>query len=148
MTKKEFSDQYKHPKWQKRRLEKMKSVSDFFDSESPICEWCHNDEEQLHVHHIRYIKDRKIWEYNDDELLLLCGECHLSAHYINDQIKDLIADLSWCYDSAIAIYKVMFLLKGLGFPSIDYVADMLVDIHRINGNHEFISSYKKMLGDG
>ena len=143
-----YKDQYKHPKWQKVRLKKMESVEKFYNCEVPLCEWCHNDEDQLSVHHIRYFKDRKIWEYSNDELLLLCDSCHSEAHKTGEEIKNLIADLSWCSDSLTAVHKVLLLIKNLGFPGVDYIPDIILSIHSINGNHEVIREYKKIFKHG
>lgn len=82
----EFKDQYKHPLWQKRRLEALERA-DF------CCEGCTDCDSPLHVHHRQYFKGRKIWEYADDELEVLCDSCHQEAHHLLDELKPLIATL-------------------------------------------------------
>jgi len=37
----------------------------------------------LNVHHKKYIEGRKIWEYNDSDLITLCSECHTNEHIEN-----------------------------------------------------------------
>lgn len=69
----EFKDQYKHPNWQKKRLEALEE-SEF------TCQRCFDGESQLHVHHKRYVSGRKVWEYNNTELEVLCDSCHELAH--------------------------------------------------------------------
>jgi hypothetical protein len=69
----DYSDQYRHPQWQKRRLERLEK-SGF------SCENCGDGESQLHVHHIRYTKGSKVWEYDDNELEVLCEVCHSALH--------------------------------------------------------------------
>ena len=76
----EFKDQYKHPLWQKKRLEAL----EFADY---CCECCQSMDSQLHVHHKRYIKGRLIWEYALDELDVLCHECHEEAHRAIEQLR-------------------------------------------------------------
>lgn len=76
----EWKDQYKHPNWQKRRLERL----EFARWE---CESCGSPDDQLHVHHSQYLKGRKIWEYADNELQVLCEKCHSEAHATLDKIK-------------------------------------------------------------
>lgn len=44
--------------------------------ECQSCRSIHN----LHVHHKRYEKGRMAWEYNDDDLVTLCGKCHEKVH--------------------------------------------------------------------
>lgn len=61
VSRSEFADQYKNPAWQKRRLERL-------DAAAWECENCGDKEAQLHVHHVRYVAGRKVWEYGDDEL--------------------------------------------------------------------------------
>lgn len=82
-----YSDQYKHPKWQKRRLDYIGWMLAKYDYDVPFCESCGDDESQLHLHHLLYIKDRKVWEYNNDELILLCGNCHSYFHDLQNELK-------------------------------------------------------------
>ena len=82
----DFKAQYKHPMWQKRRLEMLESA-DF------ACGMCGDADSQLHVHHRQYFKGRMIWEYADNELEVLCDVCHHEAHELIDAFKSLIATL-------------------------------------------------------
>lgn len=79
-----FHDQYKHPNWQRVRLEALEAA-EF------RCQRCGDDESQLHVHHRQYFKDRLIWEYSLSELEVLCDACHAEAHEDLDDLKRLIA---------------------------------------------------------
>jgi hypothetical protein len=78
-----YSDQLKHPNWQRRRLE-MLNGSGF------SCSRCGNTESTLHVHHKRYVKGREVWEYGDDELAVLCESCHQDAHDNSDTLSQLL----------------------------------------------------------
>lgn len=80
----EWKDQYKHPKWQKKRLEALENAAF-------VCQTCGRADVQLHVHHKRYIKGRKVWEYQIDELDVLCEICHESAHSQKEALQMLIA---------------------------------------------------------
>lgn len=82
----DFKEQYKHPQWQKKRLEALQAAE-------YQCERCFDDESQLHVHHKRYVKGRKIWEYQISELSVLCESCHEEAHKEKDEFNDLLAAL-------------------------------------------------------
>ena len=64
---------YSHPQWQRRRLEIMQR--DHF-----TCRRCGDDQNTLNVHHRRYRVDRRIWEYDDDDLVTLCRRCHEAVH--------------------------------------------------------------------
>lgn len=71
-----YSEQVKSPLWQKKRLEVL-NLRGF------KCEICGNEKDQLHVHHRFYIKGRKIHEYDNDVLQVLCEKCHEREHEIS-----------------------------------------------------------------
>lgn len=69
----EWKEQYKHPQWQKKRLEVLESAGF-------CCQWCGSKDTTLHVHHRRYIKGRKIWDYQNGNFDVLCKDCHDDVH--------------------------------------------------------------------
>lgn len=73
----EFRDQYKHPNWQKKRLE-------ILNRDKFTCQKCGDKETTLHVHHIKYYKNRKVWDYKNSDLITLCSDCHELISYHND----------------------------------------------------------------
>ena len=79
-----FNDQYKHPHWQRKRLEVL-------DAKGFYCSVCGSEDETIHVHHKRYVKGRKIWEYHVDEFDVLCASCHKEAHKAKDVMNEVIA---------------------------------------------------------
>lgn len=81
-----FQEQYKHPLWQKKRLE----VMELFNFK--CCE-CGSVDEQLHIHHPSYKKGKKIWEYESHRLICLCQECHAKYHEMDERLKESIGDL-------------------------------------------------------
>lgn len=68
-----YKEQLKHPKWQKKRLEIM-------NRDNFQCQCCMDKEDTLTVHHKKYIKGKKAWEYPDKLLITLCDDCHQSVH--------------------------------------------------------------------
>lgn len=78
-----YKDQYKHPKWQKKRLE-------ILERDGFKCTKCGDKETTLHVHHIYYKKDNKVWEYPDDCLITLCADCHNDWHEAERENKDIV----------------------------------------------------------
>lgn len=82
----EFKDQYRHPNWQKKRLEALESAHF-------VCQLCGSDEDTLHVHHKRYVKGRKVWEYDKSELSVLCEGCHAEAHLAKEALNEIMARL-------------------------------------------------------
>lgn len=79
----EYSQLLLDPRWQKRRLEMLKEAD-------WACQCCLDTTKTLHVHHIRYIKGRKPWEYSDSELRVLCKDCHADEH----KVQKIFAQLS------------------------------------------------------
>jgi len=41
------------------------------------CEWCGADDEEIELHHLSY---EHLGDERDDELVLLCVDCHRQAH--------------------------------------------------------------------
>jgi 5-methylcytosine-specific restriction endonuclease McrA len=68
-----YADLLKDPRWQKKRLEIMERAG-------WKCELCGNRTLTLHVHHTRYDRRRKPWQYENRELLCICEVCHGKLH--------------------------------------------------------------------
>jgi 5-methylcytosine-specific restriction endonuclease McrA len=56
--------------WSERRAE-------IIEARGAMCEWCGVDGEDLELHHITY---ENLGDELDDELVLLCKQCHVRAH--------------------------------------------------------------------
>lgn len=78
-----YTELLKHPNWQKKRLEIMHRA-DF------RCEICGDNENMLQVHHLKYRKGAKPWEYGDEELACLCESCHEGIHKDKKIINQII----------------------------------------------------------
>lgn len=74
MTALAYRVQLKDPRWQRRRLERLQ-VAHF------RCEECADTKKTLHVHHKKYRDGAAPWEYTDDELEVLCDDCHEARHF-------------------------------------------------------------------
>lgn len=61
------------PRWQKKRLEIM-------SRDGFACVSCEDATHTLHVHHVRYLRDRDPWDYPDHLLVTLCDWCHAQEH--------------------------------------------------------------------
>jgi len=68
-----WKEQYKHPNWQRKRLEILKR-------DNFTCRMCLNKDDQLHVHHLKYDKTKFIWEIHEMYLVTLCHSCHEKEH--------------------------------------------------------------------
>ena len=85
MTKEEYHQLLKDGRWQRRRLEIMQR-DDF------KCRECGTTDD-LNVHHIRYLPGHKPWEYDDGDLITLCGKCHKAMH---EEIEGMHYDCAKC----------------------------------------------------
>lgn len=80
MNKEEYQQLLKDGRWQRKRLEIMQR-DDF------RCTKCGTTND-LNVHHLRYLTGRKPWEYEDADLITLCGRCHKETHEQIEQEND------------------------------------------------------------
>lgn len=74
-----YYQKLKDPRWQKKRLEAMQAT-EF------RCEVCMDDESTLNVHHKTYFKGREPWEYDIEQLAVLCDDCHKAEHAEEDPL--------------------------------------------------------------
>lgn len=81
----EYSDKLKHPLWQKKRLE-------ILNRDGFKCRACGGEDEMLHVHHLRYLKARDPWDYNNSSLVTLCHVCHDMEHAEFQAAKHTLID--------------------------------------------------------
>lgn len=85
MAKMNYSEQLKNPNWQKRRLEALNEAG-------WSCRKCDATDATLHVHHKQYFKGRMAWEYESEDLEVLCESCHASEHDHQDLLKRLLSN--------------------------------------------------------
>lgn len=64
-----YRDKLSDPRWQKKRLE-------ILQRDSFTCQECKCTTKELQVHHRSYVKGANPWEYDNDDLVCLCRECH------------------------------------------------------------------------
>jgi hypothetical protein len=69
----EWKEQYLHPNWQKLRLFVL-------ERDKFTCVNCNSKDDTLHVHHIKYIYGKLIWEVPFYYLVTLCEKCHSEEH--------------------------------------------------------------------
>ena len=73
LTNLSYKDQYLHPNWQKMRLVILKR--DGFK-----CLECGDVNSVLHAHHLKYLKDKFIWQVPKWYIVTLCEKCHSLEH--------------------------------------------------------------------
>jgi hypothetical protein len=129
-----YADLLKDRRWQKKRLEVL-------DAAGWVCERCESadNSQQLHVHHRRYVRGRKPWEYSVHELQALCESCHKLA---GDEIKNL--------DDAIADLKLSCgpaeIDQVIGFARAVVVLSNGPDRMRINTYEQAMGAYQACEG--
>lgn len=79
-----YSEQLKHPLWQKRSAE-VKARAGW------KCEECARDYRQLSAHHVHYLLGKMLWEYPDALLICVCDECHKERQLLEQQILTNVA---------------------------------------------------------
>lgn len=84
------ADEYKHPKWQAMRLKTLER----FEFKCFVCD---DTEKTLHVHHKRYPKGKKIWECGDNDLIVLCEECHKDTESLVSFVREHGPELHFCF---------------------------------------------------
>jgi len=68
-----YYEKLRHPLWQKKRTQIMQR-------DNFTCVSCGNTEKTLNVHHKTYRKGADPWDYDDDNFITYCEDCHLSYH--------------------------------------------------------------------
>jgi len=102
-----YKEQLKHPNWQKCRLR-------IFERDGFACTICGNTEHQLSVHHLCYLPNMLIWEYDDELLQTVCPEHHLMLNVDLPKLSGLIA------------YRI--LTKDIDAANIESLIDLLKNI--------------------
>jgi len=92
MTKQNYVELLKSPKWQKKRLEIMKR--DKFK-----CRLCGDKETQLHIHHKEYISSNDPWDYDNKLLITLCEDCHTEVERLKKENPEIVFDEIKVYKS-------------------------------------------------
>lgn len=106
-----YGIQLSSPQWQKKRLEVMQAAN-------WRCQFCGDENEELHVHHPFYRYSLKPWEYRASELRCLCRTCHTASHITKSKLVAAIKH--WPSDSAEipALVRAAFnLMMFREFPS-------------------------------
>lgn len=70
-----YAELLRDPRWQKKRLEVL-TIANF------SCSRCKCTTRNVQVHHKAYRKNARPWEYENDELEVLCDLCHELEHAI------------------------------------------------------------------
>lgn len=128
----DFFSQYMDPRWQKLAA-RMKEAYGW------ACVECGSDSQTIHVHHKQYFKGRRVWEYDEAELVVLCKDCHEKADKHRELVKKLLALESTFgipallggfleYDDAIKYTSPELLDEARFVAPIEYAAGFIAHI--------------------
>ena len=102
----EYSKLLRDPRWQKKRLEILHR-DDF------VCQKCHSNNKELHIHHKYYIKNLLPWEYADESLIAYCKDCHESEREQGSNFTDCFNLIRTHLDSDDIYFLQEFILRVL-----------------------------------
>lgn len=133
-----YNEQIKSPHWQKRRLQ-------ILQRDNFTCQICGSTEKTLHVHHLCYRKDAKIWDCPDNTLITLCEDCHRMEHEMRSEndnsITNLIHDLSISGFTNFEIVSILYKIAHESFVNDNqFVIDGLLNRKRtipLDGNCDY-----------
>ena len=76
-----YKEKLLDPRWQKKRLEVL-------ERDEWTCQYCHDTEDTLHVHHIYYAASRNPWDTLESGLVTYCQCCHSFEEYMKKSYPD------------------------------------------------------------
>lgn len=100
----DYKDKLKDPRWISRKRDIL--IRDKYAC--MLCGCRGSDGNELHVHHLEYIKGFEPWEYNDWYLVTLCDRCHKEAHKYNIKLSlrdSCISDRKICEEEDVDWYE-------------------------------------------
>ena len=116
-----YSEKLKSPKWQKKRLE-------ILQRDNFMCKNCGDEETELHVHHKKYIFGKEVYDYNNEDLITLCKECHYNITISKKNIKEMIDNHFDVNDYVYELESIIFLIKGLNPYDLMVVKNIIKDL--------------------
>lgn len=121
----DFWDNYKHPLWQKKRLEIMQR--DEF-----TCRSCGADSVTLNVHHASpYKKGMAPWQYDESDLITLCEKCHESI--TNDVNYCKAAIMHTCNNTASSeeMRGIIQQLEGMNPLNLSVIRKIIIECAKL-----------------
>ncbi len=163
MAKQNYWEKLKDPRWQRKRLEIM-------GRDSFMCMSCGDKDNTLNVHHKTYKKGAEPWEYNDENFITLCDDCHTSIHDGIEEIKMNMCNTLKCevltgvsrfnnmhdlnaYNTLALILdnKLNYLTEEMSFARIKMAEELIAEMQEIvedaktNGWRDPFAELDKML---
>jgi len=120
--------------------DQWKSFSRSIRQQRNFCECCKMGDRQLQVHHLFYDPSRQLWEYTNEEIVVLCDSCHKQIH---EQLKKF----RLCVFRYLTPHLFQMLNGCLAVGLTKY--DPLVFMHALaefTGNENLVNSHAKAYG--
>lgn len=108
-NKNDYQELLKDPKWISKR-------NQILSRDKNTCQFCGCQDKYMQVHHKRYIKGNKPWEYEDKDLITLCSSCHEEETEMNNLVYDDYKEL-----------RDTFKRKGLSMTLLDDILTNITD---------------------
>jgi len=94
-TKEVYAEKLRDPRWQRKRLEVMQR-------DNFTCRSCGDSNTELQIHHQKYSNTGNPWDVPNDQLIVLCKNCHGITEYFKKRVLELIliekkGDFFRCY---------------------------------------------------
>lgn len=105
----DYQDLLKDPKWISKR-------NQILSRDKNTCQFCGCQDKYMHVHHKRYIRGLKPWEYSPNDLITLCERCHENETEMNNLVYDDYKEL-----------RDTFKRKGLSMTLLDTILTYITD---------------------
>lgn len=90
-----YAQMLRDPRWQKKRLQ-------ILERDGWACASCEDATKTLEVHHKRYLKNKKPWEYDDRYLQTLCTNCHKDETRATEALREVVAQMWFSRTSFLA----------------------------------------------
>lgn len=121
MTRKTYAEKLRDPRWQKVRLEVLERAG-------WKCEACTDEDSELHVHHGYYERDKDPWDYPQESLRALCGECHKLADKTRKDVRNYFG---WLHphdtEKACGFIKTLWIANRRG-PDGSYLGGGFIEL--------------------
>ena len=136
MSKQNYWEKLKDPRWQRKRLEIMERAHF-------MCEKCYREDQTLNVHHLYYMSKRDPWQYPDFALQCICEECHNEEHesefgLFEEVISNLVGD-HFENPYFIEIANQIGIIRNLKAQNVDdFMYDCMEAITAIRNEHEIL----------
>lgn len=159
MTKYQYAEALKDPRWKAKREEILKRdkyrCMDCGRAPEPPREPDPEEETEeecadpviLHVHHCKYEYGKQPWEYENETLRTLCAECHDVRHECEKDAADMLR----LYMAKCTRHELYGIFGDIEFrnrhTSMHGIPRTPEEMKEMNDRHEFFYQFKKTAHD-